>query len=137
MDNSSSIISKTYPILLLSSFFLIIDLLPTDLATIKRLLKNPTVEGIILTDEEGQLQYTSLDNNITFIISSKLLFCAKKARETVRDFDPTDDLITLRLRTRSKEMMVVTPEDGMQVIAIQKIRPASSKKVQQTEPEKS
>jgi hypothetical protein len=115
-------------------FFLIIDLLPTDLATIKRLLKNPTVEGIILTDEQGQLQYTSLDNNVTFLISSKLLFCANKARETVRDFDPTDDLITLRLRTRSKEMMIVTPEDGMQVIAIQKIQPLSSK-VQQPETE--
>ncbi len=115
-------------------FFLIIDLLPNDIATIKRILTNPTVEGIILTDEQGQLKYTSLDNNVTFLISSKLLFCANKARETVRDLDPTDDLITLRLRTRTKEMMVVTPKDGMQVIALQKIQP-SSMKVKKTETE--
>ncbi len=95
-------------------------------------MANPTVEGIILTDEQGRLQYTSLDNNVTFLISSKVLFCANKARETIRDLDPTDDLITLRLRTRSKEIMVATSDDGMQVIAIQKIRTSSSK-VQQTE----
>lgn len=67
-----------------------------------------------------------MDNNVTFLISSKLLFLANKARQVVRDFDPTDNLITFRLRTRSKEMMTVTPGDGMQVIAIQKVQSGRS-----------
>jgi dynein light chain roadblock-type len=131
MENSSSMIFKKIPKFLLYIFLLIIDLLPNDEAIIKRLLANPSVEGIILTDEHGQLQYTSLDNNVTFVITSKLLFFADKARETVRDLDPTDDLITFRLRTRSKEMMAVTPKTGTQVIAIQKINLSSSSTVQQ------
>lgn len=88
---------------------------------IKRLLANPTVEGIILANDEGHIQYTSLDNNITFFISSKLLSFGHLVRSTVRDIDPSDDLLTFRLRTRNKEMMIVTPNNGTQAIAIQKI----------------
>lgn len=105
----------------------ITDLSLADETIVKRLLTNPSVDGIIMTNEQGQLQYTTMDNNITFLISSKLLFLANKAREVVRDFDPADNLITFRLRTRSKEMMVVTPDEGMQIIAIQKIQPSVTK----------
>ena len=90
------------------------------------MLANSSVEGIILANDQGQLQYTSMDNNVTFLITSKLHFFATKARETIRDLDPEDDLLTFRLRTRSKEMMVVACEDGIEVIAIQKVNPISS-----------
>lgn len=43
------------------------------------------------------------------------------ARSAIRDICPTDNLISLRIRTRQKEVMVVAPKDGMRVIAIQKI----------------
>ncbi|CAF1349487.1 unnamed protein product [Adineta steineri] len=111
-----------------------LNLLPTEEATLKRLLAHPNVEGIILTNEEGQLQYTSLDNNLTFHITSKLLSFADMSRSIIRDIDPTDNLLTLRLRTREKEMMVVAPEDGIQVIAIQKIHSSPTIK-QHTEDE--
>ncbi len=130
MESSSSIFFKSTKFLFY--FLLKIDLLPTEQATIKRVLAHPTVEGIILANEEGQLQYTSLDNNVTFFITSKLLLFADKARESIRDLDPTDNLLTIRLRTQSKEMMIVTPKDGMQVIAIQKIN-SSAATTQQTD----
>jgi dynein light chain roadblock-type len=108
--------------------------LPIEEATLKRILSQPSVEGIILTNEEGQLQYTSLDNNVTFLITSKLLNFAESARSTIRDLDPNDDLLTCRLRTREKEMMVVTSQDGVQIIAIQKMN-SSLSSIQQTENE--
>lgn len=114
--------------------FFWIDLLPNEEATIKRLLANPSVKGIILANEQGQHEYTSLDNNITYLITSKLLFFADKARAVIRDLDPTDNLLAFRLRTRTKEMMVVTPEDGMQVIAIQNMH-SSLFTIQQNEDE--
>ena len=91
------------------------------------------VEGIILTNEEGQLQYTSLDNNVTFIITPKLLAFAEMARSAVRDICPTDNLISLRLRTRQKEIMVVVPKDGIRVIAMQKLNLPSRQTAQQPE----
>jgi len=54
------------------------------------------------------------------------------ARSAVRDICPTDNLISLRLRTRQKEVMVVAPKDGIRIIAIQKINVTS----QTTQPEK-
>lgn len=47
------------------------------------------------------------------------------ARSAVRDISPTDNLISLRLRTRQKEVMVVAPKDGIRIIAIQKINSSS------------
>ncbi|UJR23396.1 hypothetical protein I4U23_026404 [Adineta vaga] len=91
-------------------------------AILKRILSDSSVEGIIMANEQGQLQYTSFDNNATFPIVSKLFSFTDIARSTIRDIDPTDDLITLRLRTQDKEMMVVAPEDGIKIIAIQKIK---------------
>ncbi|CAF4336259.1 unnamed protein product [Rotaria socialis] len=93
---------------------------------LKRILANPTVEGVIVTNEQRQLQYTSLNNNVTFFIASKLLSFGDIARSAIRDIDPDDNLLTFRLRTREKEMMVITPVDGMQVIGIQKITSSSS-----------
>jgi dynein light chain roadblock-type len=98
-----------------------IGLLPPDEATLKRLSTYPGVEGVILTNEEGQLHYTSLDNNVTFMITPKLLAFAEMARSAIRDLCPTDNLISLRLRTRQREVMVVAPKDGIRIIAIQKV----------------
>ena len=100
-----------------------LDLLPNDEATLKRILAHPTLEGIIITNEQGQFQFTTLDNNQTFLITSKLLSFAALAQSIIRDLHPNDSLLTCRLRTREKEMMVVTPPDAMKIIAIQKLNP--------------
>jgi hypothetical protein len=133
METSSSIALKLNKFWFYTSFKT--GLLPTEEATLKRLLAHPTVEGVILTNKEGQLQYTSLDHNVTFFITSKLLSFADMARATIRDIDPTDNLITFRLRTREKEMMVVAPDDGMQVIAIQKVNTSTSLTIRKTDSE--
>ena len=99
-----------------------LDFASTSEAVLKRILSNSTVEGIILVNNEGQPQYTSFDNNITFSITSKLFSFTNIARSTIRDIDPTDNLLTLRIRTREKEIMVVAPEDGVHAIAMQKIQ---------------
>ena len=102
-----------------------LGLLPPEEATLKRLSTYPGVEGLILTNEEGQLHYTSLDNNVTFMITPKLLAFAEMARSAIRDISPTDNLISFRLRTRQKEVMVVAPKDGIRIIAVQKINLSS------------
>ena len=100
---------------------LTLDLSQTEETIIKRLLANKTVVGVILTNKNEHIQYTSLDNNITFFITSKLVSFANMARSAVRDIDPTDELLTLRLRTQHKEIMLATTDDGTKGIAIQKI----------------
>ena len=90
-------------------------------ATLKRILAHGTVDGVIITNQQGQPQYTTLDNNLTYALSSKLLSFAAMADSIVRDIDPTDSLITVRLRTREKEMMIATAPEGINVIAIQRM----------------
>ena len=66
------------------------------------------------------------------MITPKLLGFAEMARSAIRDISPTDNLISLRLRTKHKEVMVVAPKDGIRIIAIQKINIPS----QTTQPDK-
>lgn len=103
-----------------------LDLPPNDEAILKRILAHPTLEGIILANEQGQFQYTTLDNNLTFLITSKLLAFSALANTVIRDLSPSDTLITCRLRTKEKEMIVVTPPDSMQAIAIQRLNTSAS-----------
>ena len=105
---------------------LTLDLSQIEEMTIKRLLANKTVVGVILTNENEQIQYTSLDNNVTFFVTSKLVSFAKMVRSAIRDIDPTDDLLTFRLRTRQKEIMFATTDDGPKGIAIQNINSSLS-----------
>jgi len=136
MDNSTGkYLKKNFAVLVIFDkfFWNKLGLSSNEEATLKRLSTYAGVEGIILTNEEGQLQYTSLDNNVTFIITPKLLAFAEMARSAVRDICPTDNLISLRLRTRQKEIMVVAPKDGIRVIAMQKLNLPSRQTAQQPE----
>lgn len=110
-----------------------IDLPANDEAILKRILTQPTLEGIILANDQGQFQYTTLDNNLTFLYTSKLLAFSDIAHSVIRDLNPNDTLITCRLRTKEKEMIVVTPPDSMKAIAIQRLTSSTGTIITDTE----
>ena len=49
---------------------------------------------------------TTLDNATTVQYASQVQQLAAKARSTVRDLDPTNDLSFLRVRTNKHEIMI-------------------------------
>ena len=89
---------------------------------LKRILAHQTVEGLIIANEEDRYVYTTMDNNLTYLINSKLLAFTRYSEGIVRDLDPTDRLLTCRLRTKTKEMIVITPPDSLKLIALQSLK---------------
>ncbi|XP_077982286.1 dynein light chain roadblock-type 2 [Glandiceps talaboti] len=86
--------------------------------TLKRIQSHKGVIGIIVVNTEGIPIRTTLDNSTTVQYSGLIHTLAAKARSTVRDIDPQNDLTFLRIRSKKHEIMVA-PEKEYLLIVIQ------------------
>nr|XP_013796622.1 PREDICTED: dynein light chain roadblock-type 2 [Apteryx mantelli mantelli] len=68
---------------------------------------------------EGIPIRTTFDNSTTVQYAGLLQQLTMKARSTVRDIDPRNDLTFLRIRSKKHEIMVA-PENEYLLIVIQK-----------------
>ncbi|XP_071612758.1 dynein light chain roadblock-type 2 isoform X1 [Heliangelus exortis] len=74
--------------------------------TLKRIQAHRGVFATIVTNAEGIPIRTTLDNSTTVQYAALLQQLTKKARSTVRDIDPQNDLTFLRIRSKKYEIMV-------------------------------
>lgn len=85
---------------------------------LKRITGHKGVLGVIIVNAEGIPVYTSLDNSTTNQYIQMLRPLVEKARSSVRDVDPTNDLDFLRVQSRKTEILVC-PDSGYIVVVIQ------------------
>ncbi|XP_016307993.1 dynein light chain roadblock-type 2 isoform X2 [Sinocyclocheilus anshuiensis] len=76
--------------------------------TLKRIQGINGVIGTIVVNAEGIPIKTTLDNSTTVQYAGLLHQLTMKARSTVRDIDPQNDLTFLRIRSKKHEIMVST-----------------------------
>jgi len=74
--------------------------------TIKRIQGHKGVVGVIVVNSEGIPIRTTLDNSTTVQYAGLIHQLTQKARSTVRDIDPQNDLTFLRLRSKKHEIMI-------------------------------
>uniref|UniRef100_A0A674JBW2 Roadblock/LAMTOR2 domain-containing protein n=1 Tax=Terrapene triunguis TaxID=2587831 RepID=A0A674JBW2_9SAUR len=74
--------------------------------TLKRIQAHKGVIGTIVVNAEGIPIRTTLDNSTTVQYAGLLHQLTMKARSTVRDIDPQNDLTFLRIRSKKHEIMV-------------------------------
>jgi len=84
--------------------------------TIKRIQANKGVIGIIVVSQEGIPIRTTLDNSTTVQYSGLIHELAIKAKSTVRDIDPQNDLTFLRIRSKKHEIMVAPDKDYLLIV---------------------
>uniref|UniRef100_A0A2I3S5H4 Dynein light chain roadblock-type 1 n=1 Tax=Pan troglodytes TaxID=9598 RepID=A0A2I3S5H4_PANTR len=87
--------------------------------TLKRLQSQKGVQGIIVVNTEGIPIKSTMDNPTTTQYASLMHSFILKARSTVRDIDPQNDLTFLRIRSKKNEIMVA-PEYS--VILLQNVK---------------
>ncbi|KAM8892352.1 dynein light chain roadblock-type 2-like [Spinachia spinachia] len=87
--------------------------------TLKRIEANKDVIGTIVVNTEGIPIRTTLDNSTTVVYAELLRHLTMKARNTVRDIDPQNDICFLRMRTKKHDILVA-PENNFLLIVIQK-----------------
>ncbi|XP_056138486.1 dynein light chain roadblock-type 2-like [Lampris incognitus] len=86
--------------------------------TLKRIKTHRGVIGTIVVNAEGIPIRTTFDNSTTVQYAGLLQQLTMKARSTIRDIDPQNDLTFLRIRSRKHEIMVA-PENEFLLIVIQ------------------
>uniref|UniRef100_A0A8D2ZXG7 Roadblock/LAMTOR2 domain-containing protein n=1 Tax=Scophthalmus maximus TaxID=52904 RepID=A0A8D2ZXG7_SCOMX len=74
--------------------------------TLKRIQSQKGVQGIIIVNSEGIPVKTTLDNSSTVHYAGLIHQLVMKARSTVRDIDPQNDLTFLRVRSKKNEIMI-------------------------------
>ncbi|XP_021573064.1 dynein light chain roadblock-type 1 isoform X1 [Carlito syrichta] len=74
--------------------------------TLKRLQSQKGVQGIIVVNTEGIPIKSTMDNPTTTQYANLMHSFILKARSTVREIDPQNDLTFLRIRSKKNEIMV-------------------------------
>ncbi|XP_043842997.1 dynein light chain roadblock-type 2 isoform X1 [Dromiciops gliroides] len=74
--------------------------------TLKRIQNHKGVIGTMVVNAEGIPIRTTLDNSTTVQYAGLLHQLTMKAKSTVRDIDPQNDLTFLRIRSKKHEVMV-------------------------------
>uniref|UniRef100_A0A8C4TXY0 Dynein light chain roadblock-type 2 n=1 Tax=Falco tinnunculus TaxID=100819 RepID=A0A8C4TXY0_FALTI len=86
--------------------------------TLRRIQAHKGVVATIVINAEGIPIRTTLDNSTTVQYAGLLHQLTMKARSTVRDIDPQNDLTFLRLRSKKHEIMIA-PDNEYLLIVIQ------------------
>ncbi|PAA64376.1 hypothetical protein BOX15_Mlig013429g2, partial [Macrostomum lignano] len=85
--------------------------------TFKRIQSHKGVTGVIIVNYDGiPIRSTFSDTSLTVQYCSLIQQLALKARSVVRDLDPSNDLVFLRLRSRKNEIMVAPDQDYLLVV---------------------
>ncbi|XP_077788600.1 dynein light chain roadblock-type 2 [Podarcis muralis] len=84
--------------------------------TLKRIQSHKGVIGTIVLNAEGIPIRTSLDNSTTVQYAGLLHQLTMKAKGTVRDIDPQNDLTFLRIRSKKHEIMVAPDKEYLLIV---------------------
>ncbi|XP_050420893.1 dynein light chain roadblock-type 2-like isoform X1 [Adelges cooleyi] len=74
--------------------------------TLKRIQSHRGVIGTIVVNNEGTPIKSTLDNATTIQYAGLIQQLIDKSKSVVRDLDPSNDLMFLRMRTKKHEIMV-------------------------------
>ncbi|XP_066558253.1 dynein light chain roadblock-type 1 [Amia ocellicauda] len=84
--------------------------------TLKRIQGQKGVQGIIIVNAEGIPIKSTLDNSTTVQYAGQMHQLVTKARSTVRDIDPQNDLTFLRIRSKKNEIMVAPDKEYFLIV---------------------
>ncbi|XP_021496221.1 dynein light chain roadblock-type 1 isoform X2 [Meriones unguiculatus] len=84
--------------------------------TLKRLQSQKGVQGIIVVNTEGIPIKSTMDNPTTAQYANLMHNFILKARSTVREIDPQNDLTFLRIRSKKNEIMVAPDKDYFLIV---------------------
>ncbi|XP_050420895.1 dynein light chain roadblock-type 2-like isoform X2 [Adelges cooleyi] len=84
--------------------------------TLKRIQSHRGVIGTIVVNNEGTPIKSTLDNATTIQYAGLIQQLIDKSKSVVRDLDPSNDLMFLRMRTKKHEIMVSPDKDFIMIV---------------------
>ncbi|RDD43084.1 Dynein light chain roadblock-type 2 [Trichoplax sp. H2] len=84
--------------------------------TIKRIQSHKGVVGIVIINHDGIPIRTTLDNALTVQYAGLIHSFCSKARGTIREIDPQNDLTFLRIRSKKHEIMIAPDKEYLLLV---------------------
>ena len=91
-------------------------------AVLDRLKENTTVQDLFVSDCNGMIVRSTLDTARSQLYNRSITSLTHTAENAIKNIDPTNELIALRMRTGNKEI-IISPENGMTLTVIQIVEP--------------
>ena len=86
--------------------------------TLKRIVGNKSVLGIIVLDSQNTIIHTSFKDEVfKNKLSKSLPGLIERARSMVKDIDPENDLTFLRIRCGTIELLIAPDDDYTLIVA--------------------
>jgi len=83
---------------------------------IKRIQQQPGVSGTLILNNDGIPIRTTLDNATAIQYASHVHALTSKARSSVREMDPSNDVVFIRVRTKKDELMIAPDKDYVMAV---------------------
>jgi dynein light chain roadblock-type len=96
---------------------------------LNRIESHKGVLGVVVLNPKGKVLKTSMDTTTTTQYSSLCRKLVGMAQRTVRDLDPQDDMVTLRIRTDDHEIMIApgkSSEGNYHIVTLQSVQKNSN-----------
>lgn len=74
---------------------------------IERIQNHTNVRGLILVNQDGNLIRSNMDNSTSLQYTRHAEELKSMTQHVVRDLDPEDELVVLRLRSRLNEVVIL------------------------------
>ncbi|CAF3738998.1 unnamed protein product [Rotaria magnacalcarata] len=86
--------------------------------TLKRIQEHKGVQGYLIINSDGIPIRSNLDASLTQQYAALIKSLSDKARSTIREMDPSNELLFFRMRTKKHEILVA-PDDEMSYVVKQ------------------
>lgn len=85
-------------------------------AALKRIQTHKGVKGTMVVNSEGIPLRTDMDNSNTLQYATLCRTLSSMASSMVRDIDPENELVILRVKSRKNELIIAPYEDYLLVV---------------------
>ncbi|XP_003243092.1 dynein light chain roadblock-type 2-like [Acyrthosiphon pisum] len=84
--------------------------------TLKRIQSQKDVFGVIVVKNNGDIITSTLDNRSSVSHAERIMKLADNAKSCVRNLDPSNELIVLRMGTKKREVLVKPGKDFIMIV---------------------
>ena len=81
-----------------------------------RIFKQNGVKAVIVLNGDDLPIHTTVDGTMTMALANSCRPIERLSRNTIRDIDPTDDLVLIRIRTHKNEIIIAPEEESLLVV---------------------
>jgi len=81
-----------------------------------RICKQDGVEAVVVLNGDNIPIHSTVDGTLTTVLAGSCRPIEQWSRSAIRDIDPTNDLVLVRMRTHKNEIIIAPEEENLLVV---------------------